>query len=60
MSEESHRLYCRTLLHMRTRTCMCGALCDLRAASSISWNLLETFGNVGKFLAILWKRLETS
>ena len=23
---------CRTLLHMHTRTCMCGALCDLLAA----------------------------
>ena len=23
---------CRILLHMHTRTCMCGALCDLRAA----------------------------
>ena len=23
---------CRTVLHMHSRTCMCGALCDLRMA----------------------------
>ena len=57
VSEESHGLNCRTLLHMRTRTCMCGALCDLRAASSISWNLLETFGNFWQSSGNVWKRL---
>ena len=28
---------CGTLLHMQTRTCMCGALCDLLAAACHMW-----------------------